>query len=424
MTYLHPLKLERQDSRLTARFGLLLITLLVVIAGSLPDKAFAALAAAVLPSSRSVQVGDTATAFATIINTGPGTATGCSISPVPPVNATFLYQTTDPATNALTGSPNTPVDILDSASQTFLFAFTPTAPFAPTDVALNFDCTNTSPASSIPSVNTLLLSASSTPVPDIIALATGTGILDLPASGGGNGAFAVATVNVGSTGSITASANTGSAMLPVTLNVCETNPSTGACINPTSPAATATTTIAGGATPTFAFFATATDTIPLDPANSRAFVEFRDGGGIIRGSTSTALSSDVVSIPTVTGAYIGTASANVTGCLDPADNGSFALNATLSIPSQSGPTFGGTMTMTTTVPGATIDVLETLSGTVNSQGTMSGTMSGDVFFNGFFDGSHQGNFNSTLSGNTISGTYSVADIGDTCITTGSFNVSK
>ena len=270
--------------------------LIVLLAGYgtlFPSVSCASLVSSVLPTSRSVQIGDTATVFATVINTGPGTATGCSISPVTPVPATFLYQTTDPATNALTGTPNTPADIAEGAAQTFLFAFTPSAPFAPTDVELSFDCTNTSPAASISGLNTLLLSGSSTPVPDIIALATGTGILELPASGGGVGAFAVATVNVGATGTITASADTGSAVLPVNISVCQTNPVTGVCINPTVPASAATTIIAGGETPTFAFFPTASGSIPFDPANNRAFVSFKDGAGIVRGSTSTALISDV-----------------------------------------------------------------------------------------------------------------------------------
>src|SRR5262249_1133388 len=69
------------------------------------------LLAAVLPSSRSVQVGAQATAFATIINTGTSTATGCKIAPGTAVSASFDFQTTNSATNAVTGTPNTPVDI-------------------------------------------------------------------------------------------------------------------------------------------------------------------------------------------------------------------------------------------------------------------------------------------------------------------------
>ena len=43
------------------------------------------LVASVLPTSRSVEVGSTASAFATILNTGSETATDCSIAPATPV---------------------------------------------------------------------------------------------------------------------------------------------------------------------------------------------------------------------------------------------------------------------------------------------------------------------------------------------------
>src|SRR5215831_15756981 len=96
------------------------------------------LVAAVLPSSRSVQVGIPATAFATIINTGAATASSVGISLQTNIPATFSFQTTDPQTNALTGSPNTKVDIPAQGSQSFLIVVTPTAPIAPTDVAFSF----------------------------------------------------------------------------------------------------------------------------------------------------------------------------------------------------------------------------------------------------------------------------------------------
>ena len=133
-------------------------------------------------------------------------ATDCSIAPSTSVPADFSYQTTDPATNALVGTPDTPVDVAAGALQTFLFAFTPTAEILPTDVQLRFDCSNTEPAPVTLGLNTLLMSASSIPVPDIVALAatpTADGTLRLPGVNG-SGAFAVASVNVGSIGTIIA----------------------------------------------------------------------------------------------------------------------------------------------------------------------------------------------------------------------------
>ena len=248
--------------------------------------------AAILPASRSVQVGNPASAFGTIINSGADDAIDCSIVPATTVPADFTYQTTDPNTNALTGTANTPVDIPASASQSYVFAFTPTAEISPTDVELDFDCTNTDPAPSTVGLNTLLLSASTNPVPDIVALAatpSGDGVVNLPGDTGAN-AFAVATVNVGSEDAITASADTGSVTLPVTLSICESDPATGGCL--AAPTASVTTTIAAGATPTFSVFATGSGNVPFDPALNRIFVRFTDAGGVTRGSTSVAVRTE------------------------------------------------------------------------------------------------------------------------------------
>jgi virginiamycin B lyase len=247
------------------------------------------LLSAVLPSSRSVQVGATATAFATMINAGTSTATSCGIAPVTGVPASFLYQTTDPANNALTGSANTPVNIAAGAAQSFVIAFTANAPFVPTVADIGFACTNAAAASSNPGLNTLLLSGSTMPVPDIVALAattTNDGILHITGTMG-SAAFAVATVNLGSSSAITATANTGSVTLPLTITLCETVPSTGACM--TTPSTSSTTTINANATPTFAFFATASGAVPFSPAVNRIFVQFSDAGGVVRGSTSVAV---------------------------------------------------------------------------------------------------------------------------------------
>jgi len=166
------------------------------------------------------------------------------------VPASFVYQTTNPSTNALTGTPNTPVSIPAGGTQSFVIAFTPNAPFVPTTAALGFDCTGVNAAPSNTGLNTLSLSASATPVPDIVALAAtaqNDGILHITGTSGSN-AFAVATVNVGASAQITATANTGSATLPLSLSLCQTNPSTGACL--ATPAASVSTTINANATPT------------------------------------------------------------------------------------------------------------------------------------------------------------------------------
>lgn len=92
----------------------------------------------------------------------------------PNIPANFSFQTTDPTTNQVTGTPNTRVDIAAGQLQTYVISLTPTAPFAPTEVAFTLSGTKTVPLSTLTGLNTLLLSASSGPVPDIMALAATT----------------------------------------------------------------------------------------------------------------------------------------------------------------------------------------------------------------------------------------------------------
>jgi Galactose oxidase, central domain/Kelch motif len=247
------------------------------------------LVAAVLPSSRSVQVGTPATAFATIINTDSNTATGCAISPITTIPATFTYQTTSSATNQITNSPNTPVDIPAVAAQSFVFALTPTAPFAPADVQLSFNCANSDPAPIISGLNTFLFSASSGPIPDMLAMAatlTGDGIVSIPGTNG-TGVFAVATVNLGASGNLTVSADTGGAILPVNIFICQTDPQTSACF--LSPESSVNTMIGSNETPTFGVFVAAAGDISFAPETNRIFVRFKDSGNVTRGSTSVAV---------------------------------------------------------------------------------------------------------------------------------------
>ncbi len=248
------------------------------------------LVSAVLPASRAVQVGSPLTVYATMINSGSTVGTACSIGLGSNIPATLGYQTTNSTDNSLTGSANTPVDIEPGAAQSFVVSLTPSAAFSPTDVQLRFSCANAGPAGVLTGINTLLLSASNTATPDVIALVattTGDGIANIPGASG-TGAFAVASANVGRAGSITATADTGSTALPVNLTLCQTDPSTGACLQP--PAGSVSTAIASGGTPTFAVFVRGTGAaIPLDPAGNRIYVRFRDNSNAVRGASSVAV---------------------------------------------------------------------------------------------------------------------------------------
>jgi hypothetical protein len=252
--------------------------------------------AAVLPSSRSVQTGTSATAFAAIANTGSVTATSCSISAITPVLATFSFQTTNPFTNQVIGSPNTPVNIPPPTVQTFVLSLRPNAAISPIDVQFNFDCSNTNPAPVVIGLNTLLLSASTTPVPDIMALAstsTNDGIVNVFGTTG-TAAFAVATANAGASGNITAFVDTGGISLPVNLSLCQTNPGTGQCISATGPSVT--TQINANTTVIFGILVQGVGNIRFDPVANRIFVRFRDDSGVTRGSTSVAVRTTTASI--------------------------------------------------------------------------------------------------------------------------------
>jgi hypothetical protein len=248
------------------------------------------LLSAVLPESRSAQPGGTVTAFATVINNGATAATACFIAPLINLPASFLYQTTNPATNTLTGTANTPVNISAGGSQSFFFALTPSAAFPPGSVTLNFSCSNAPPAPIVLGLNTLLMSASSTPTPDVIALVAtlkNDGIVHVTNGSPATGVFAVATDNLGSGDTIAVATNTGEATLPITVTICQTDPQTSACLQ--TPGPTVTTTINANATPTFGVFVSATGTVPFDPTNNRIFVTFTDSTKAVRGETSVAV---------------------------------------------------------------------------------------------------------------------------------------
>src|SRR5262245_43681997 len=144
------------------------------------------LAAAVLPSSRSTTVGRAVSAFVTVVNPGSQAIAGIGVFLRSPVPAALTFQTTDPVTNALTGTVNVPVTIGAGQAQTFAIFLTPTAAFPPTLVEFDFGGGVAARVAPIPGVNTLLLSASDAPTPDIVAVAATAsrdGILHASVSG-------------------------------------------------------------------------------------------------------------------------------------------------------------------------------------------------------------------------------------------------
>jgi len=249
------------------------------------------LVAAILPSSRSVEIGSTATVFATMINSGTTTAQGCNVALGTNLAGSFAFQTTSAASNMSTGAPNTPVNIAPGAAQSFVLSFTPSAAFSATDTDFQFGCANLNMAPIDTGLDTLLLASSATPVPDVVALSATTsndGILDISGTSGAS-AFAVATVNVGASSSspFQVTADTGSANLPLSFTLCQTDPSSGQCL--AAPASSVSAMIPANGTPTFSVFASAGGTVPFDPANNRIFLRVKDGSGNIRGSTSVAV---------------------------------------------------------------------------------------------------------------------------------------
>jgi hypothetical protein len=228
-----------------------------------------------------------ATAFATIINSGTVPAKACALAPLTSLPAGFLFQTTNPANNAPIGAANTPVDIPAGGLQTYMFAFTPTAPIAPTEVTLTFSCTNALPAPVTTGVNTFLLAAAATPVPDTIAVMStlsGDGVVRIPNSSATQ-LFAIGTSNVGATGTIVVSGDDGGASLPMTLMMCETTGGS-VCLAPPTP--TVTVNYTAGTNRSFAFFAQASGSIAFDPAHNRVFARLKQSG-VTRGGTSAAV---------------------------------------------------------------------------------------------------------------------------------------
>ncbi|MBI1235559.1 MAG: hypothetical protein GC188_02625 [Alphaproteobacteria bacterium] len=258
----------------------------------------------VLPITRSVQNGATATAFATIINpasTG-STATACGLRLAGSDASSFSYQTTT-AANALTGTANTPVDIAAGAAQNFVFSVTSANDFSDnvnqtgrpsgnveTDLFIEANCSNRRSAEFTLGLNSLTFMSLSTAPADVIALAAtinNDGRINVPTTAPFVGVASVAVSNVGAGAVITASADTGGRSMAISeIEICATD-SAGTCITTRGPSATLA--LNTNTTATFAVFVRGTGAaIEDDPARNRIFIRFNEGSAP-RGATSVAV---------------------------------------------------------------------------------------------------------------------------------------
>lgn len=261
---------------------------------------------AVLPITRSVENGSPASAFATIINpsSSGGPAQGCGLRLAGSTASTFSFQTTDNA-NALTGTPNTPVDIAAGGSQNFVFSVTSASAFGDNtnqvgnavpsanderDLFIEAYCANRRSDEYVLGLNSLTFTSSSFAVADIIALAAtvnNEGWINVPTTGNQVGIASVAVTNVGQGAVVTASADTGGQALNIqNIEVCGTDLQ-GNCVTARAPNVNAV--LNTGAVASFAVFVRGNgNPIAADPANNRIFIRFREGG-IPRGATSVAV---------------------------------------------------------------------------------------------------------------------------------------
>jgi M6 family metalloprotease-like protein len=245
-----------------------------------------ALLASILPSARSGKIGGPLSAFASVINIGTNTATGCFIAKPVGETAGFGYQAAN-AANALSGTADTPVDIAAGAIQNFVFQVTPDRALSGAQMGLVFDCSNTAAAPSVPGLNRLVLSSAASDVPDLVAVAAtvgNTGIVDIPGAAG-TGIFSAATVNIGAAGTFRAYVDDADAGLSLNPLICQTDAQSN-CL--AAPAADVSFDLAKDEIGLFAVFVVGQGDVTIDAANNRLFLRFEQSG-VARGATSVAV---------------------------------------------------------------------------------------------------------------------------------------
>lgn len=236
--------------------------------------------ASVLPNSRSAVVGEPATVFASVLSAN-AELSNCAVSLADATEPyTLSYQKTD-AGNVPIGNPDEPFSVPLNGAQSLVLAFTPTSASAGHQVLLNYTCNNGQySAPVVVGVNTVYLRATDTAAPDIIpilATSSGDGKMSFAFRGDALAAGAAA-VNIGPATGVEVTAVAPFLPSSVHLQVCETNPSTGACVQAIGNSAYAE--FAKDEVKTFSVFAIANidNGIPDLPAVSRIYLLFQDRG--------------------------------------------------------------------------------------------------------------------------------------------------
>jgi len=245
--------------------------------------------AAVLPSSRSVMLGETLTAFATVLGTGIANDCRVQLNEDFSMLASLSFQATNPVNNVVVGVQDQSFLLLPGVPQTLLLTLTPSSAISAEEMLFDFVCSEgAAPVST--GTNTLLVSAEVEAPADVVALAAtlaNDGVVALPV-GGGAGFFSVASVNLGTSTEL----NVRPVVLGAPLDgisICQTNPVTSVCLQEAS--AWVSTNVEAGETPTFAVFVSHSTDVEFAPGENRIVVQFEDNSGIVRGRTSVAVAS-------------------------------------------------------------------------------------------------------------------------------------
>lgn len=242
--------------------------------------------------------------FGAIINGGDQTAVNCGVSLNSNIPVDVTYRAISGATQTFsyTQPTNVPVNVAPGAAQVFFLTFTPRTAFAPSDIAFNFSCDNAASAKVVPTLNTFVMSANATAVPNMVALVNTTldgnpnedADVDMY---NGVGQFIVASASIGAAGTVRVSAApyTGFVSAAPSISVCELVPSTQNCVATPGPYVdvnvTAGSISSPGSTPAFKFFVTENGPIADSPEQNRIIVRFFDTSGAIRGATQTSIRS-------------------------------------------------------------------------------------------------------------------------------------